>query len=94
MPRMTARPVVEEAKRDPRLEKVAGFGRSIAQPPLQLPVDDHKGFKADHNAILRSKKHKLIRRYAEQRISRALRLGMSISKDLLELAKFKKKVGL
>ena len=68
MPRMTASRGVEVTA-DPRLEKVPGFGRSIAQPPIQLPVIEHNGHRADTHSIYRSKNKVLRRRYAQQLIN-------------------------
>jgi len=72
--------------RDPRLDAVAGFGRSIAQPPLQLPVVEHKGYRANMDAIRHSKNTVLRRKHFQQRINAAIRKGLTPEKAWFEMA--------
>lgn len=85
MPRMTASRGVDD-RRDPRLEKVEGFGRSVAQPPLELPVVEHKGARANPSAITKTKNKVLKRKHYQQLVNAALRRGQSPERAWLELA--------
>ena len=82
---MTASRGVDE-RRDPRLEKVEGFGRSVAQPPLQLPVVEHNGARANPSAINKTKNKVLKRKHFQQLVNAAIRKGLTPEKAWLELA--------
>lgn len=56
------------------VDKITGKrdGSSLNQAPIQLPVVDHRGWKAGADAILRTKKPKLRRRFFQQQINQIL----------------------
>lgn len=66
--------------------KIKHDGTTINQPPIQFPTADPQWHKADKAAILRTKKPKLLRKYAQQQINANLRRGGQSSSTLEKMA--------